>query len=1012
MASIHEHLSKKFSHWELRGRGYQVFDEPVSPEPPFVCSPGNFASPIPIDDGIRTTAVSSFLQRLSRKAAPVELPTAEEDEEPEPELLERRPSVELQISLPRDFDASKHAFEQFLKSVSLCHSPLSFELVGLPERIAAQFAVDQDDVSLIRKQMEAAFPAVTFLCQEEALASAWNDSDEGGTAIIEFGLAREFMFPLAAGRLDPFIGIVAALSELNPGELGLFQIIFQPVRHPWNESIVNAVTNAQGKPFFINAPELTHAAEQKAALPLYAAVVRIAARAEDFDRTWKIAHDLASALQVFAHPAGNELIPLRNDEYPPEAHEADLLLRQTRRSGMILTIEELVGFVHLPSSEVQSPKLAREVSKTKAAPKSLQSGILLGHNTHAGRTVEVRLSGQQRVRHTHIIGASGKGKSTLLLNLIRQDIESGQGVAVLDPHGDLIDAILSVIPESRFNDVIVFDPSDENYSIGFNVLSAHSDLEKNLLASDLVSVFQRLSTSWGDQMGSVLQNAILAFLESSRGGTLADLRRFLLEKEFRNEFLQTVNDPEIVYYWHKGFPQLSGNKSIGSVLTRLETFLAPKPIRYMVSQPVNRLDFREIMDTGKVFLAKLPQGQIGKENAFLLGSLLMAKFQQTAMSRQSQETFARKPFWLYLDEFQNFITPSMAEILTGARKYNVGLILAHQELRQLERNKEVASAVLSNCHTRVVFGVGDEDARKLAEGFSFFEARDLQNLDTGHAICRVERSDHDFNLSVPLPQKEKPAEAAERQRQITTRSREKYATKRADIEAMFSKQAEPMVKTRPAVILTSPEPLPIVPKISELPKLSEVPKTAELITEQPHTLGRGGEQHKTIQERIQSEAHILGFFAEVESQLAKKSNQAADLVLRKGDLTIAVEITVTTTIDHEFGNVKKCLDVGFTRIAVVSPRPERLKAIADAVQAGLGADKAGKVGYYTPDEFIAGLRKLAEQVKSTVEPSAPQERVIRGYKVRRQSISISPEELRAKEAGIIRVIAEAMQRKS
>src|SRR5262249_52548943 len=151
---------------------------------------------------------------------------------------------------------------------------------------------------------------------------------------------------------------------------------------------------------------------------------------------------------------------------------------------------------------------------------------------------------------------------------------------------------------------------------------------------DLVSVFQRLSSSWGDQMGSVLQNAILAFLESERGGTLSDLRRFLIDLPYRHEFLKTVRDPEVVFYWQKAFPQLTGNQSIGPVVTRLENFLTPKSIRHMVSQPTNRLDFANILDNRKIFLAKLPQGQMGRANSFLLGSLLVAKFQQLAMSRQ------------------------------------------------------------------------------------------------------------------------------------------------------------------------------------------------------------------------------------------------------------------------------------------------------------------------------------------------------------------------------------------
>jgi hypothetical protein len=203
-----------------------------------------------------------------------------------------------------------------------------------------------------------------------------------------------------------------------------------------------------------------------------------------------------------------------------------------------------------------------------------------------------RLSAEQRTRHVHLIGASGTGKSTLLFNLIKQDIENGEGIAVLDPAGDLVDRILGAIPPEWIDDVVLVDLSDEQFSVGFNILSAHSELEKTLLASDLVAVFERLSTSWGDQMNSVLQNAILAFLESDRRGTIADVRRFLIETPYRNEFLKSVKDSEVIYYWQKSFPLLSGNKSIGSILTRLDALLAKKPIRHMVSQPENRLGLR------------------------------------------------------------------------------------------------------------------------------------------------------------------------------------------------------------------------------------------------------------------------------------------------------------------------------------------------------------------------------------------------------------------------------------
>ncbi|MEQ2006792.1 MAG: type IV secretion system DNA-binding domain-containing protein, partial [Limisphaerales bacterium] len=787
MAWVDEQFSAQFRKWEQRGRGWRVWPEPVIPEPPFQVFPGHYLPAAPIaDDGRRPTALSSFVQRLARTLKPEPPPLPPEpvqEEESEAEALARGELVELQASLPPKLNASPEAFAHFLGSLAYLREPVGFELLGLPESIITQFVTHPADAASVQRQLQAHFPDAVFMRKEKVLATAWDALADTETAIVEFGLAREFVLPLATNTPDLLIGLTAALASLQPGELGLFQVLFQPVSHAWADSLLRAVSDVEGKPAFVNAPELLAQGKRKVSQPLFAAVVRIAIRSDE--RPWEIARELASALSGLADLQGNELIPLRNDDYPFDDHVDDVRSRQSRRSGMVLNRDELLGFVHLPTTAVRSAKLRRELTKTRPVPKAALagSGLLLGINEHAGQTTEVRLTTEQRVRHSHIIGASGTGKSTLLFNLIRQDIENGEGVAVLDPHGDLVDRILGIIPAHRIGDVVLVDPSDEQYSVGFNILSAHSDLEKNLLSSDLVSVFQRLSTSWGDQMGSVLSNAILAFLESEHGGTLADLRRFLIEPGFRAKFLLTVSDPDIVYYWQKGFPQLSGNKSIGPVLTRLDTFLSPKPIRYMVSQRENRLDFANILDTGKIFLAKLPQGQMGKENAFLLGSLLVAKFQQLAMSRQAQRAESRRPFWLYVDEFQNFITPSMTEILSGARKYRLGLILAHQELRQLERDREVASAVLSNPYTRVVFRVGDADAKTLESGFANFEARDLQNLGTGEALCRLERSDGDFNLRVPLPE-EPDADAAEAVRQaVITASREKYATPRADIEA-------------------------------------------------------------------------------------------------------------------------------------------------------------------------------------------------------------------------------------
>lgn len=742
-------------------------------------------------------------------------------------------------------------------------------------------------------------------------------------------------------------------------------------------------------------------------------------------------------------PNANELIPLRNDNYPSEAHVEDVIRRQTRRSGMLLNFDELLGFVHLPTSDVRSPKFVRHTTKTKPAPALVNnpSGRFLGTNAHLGHQTGVWLTPLQRAQHIHIIGVPGTGKSSLLFNLIRQDIEAGEGVALLDPHGDLVDQILTVIPPERIKDVILLDPSDEEFSIGFNILSAHSDLENARLASDLVSIFRRLSTAWGDQMGSVLTNAILAFLESSRGGTLIDLRRFLLESAFRERVLQTVGDPDIVYYWRKGFAQLSGNKSVGPVLTRLEAFLTPKPIRYMVSQQVNRLDFTDILDSGKIFLAKLSQGAIGNENSYLLGSLLMTKIQQTAMSRQRQLESSRKFFWLYVDEFHNFITPSMAEILSGARKYRLGLTLAHQDLVQLQRDPEVASAVMAHSYTRVCYRVGDSDARTLERSLSFFEARDLQNLSTGEAVCRVERSDFDFNLTVPRPELPSEDAAADRRREVIKASRAKYAVPRAEVEAVLQQQREPVEPenerkkpVRAKSPVSEPEPSateapptsvprpemgnqsPLVPPPVNVPaapppkpvtQVSEAKKTVaeSKPASEPAEWGRGGKQHSAVLRRIKEAAERVGFRVAIDESVPGMAG-GVDVILSRAGLAIACEVTITNPIDYEVGNVEKCAKAGFDQIAVIGVAADKLKRMETAVRHSLGAEVAARVRYFLPDDFIA-------HVQSLPVPAAPEATVreSRGYRIKRSYPQLTPEDAKAREDATIDALAELMRSK-
>lgn len=1027
MTGRSERRSREFLAWEARGRGFQTWAYPVSPEPPFTPYMGGWQETAPIDDGRRETFLSGLVRRVSERLAPSS-PTDVKGEDDPPhatEPFEREDLVEIRAHLPSGLKISGDAYEGFFRSVAACVEPITYELVATGDKITVQFAVAARDERLFRRLLEAFFPDVSFEPTREQLEAAWADGGDACGMVVEFGLGKEFVIPFALGHGDPFVGLVGALSEIEAGEVAVFQVIWSPTAHPWDESIIRSVTHADGSALFVNAPELLPGAREKVSTPIFAAVVRLAVRAESEARVLGIACNVAGALGAYSSQRGNELVPLRNDEYPAEDHEQDLLRRQTRRSGMLLNAEELTGFVHLPTSEVASPRIRQKAGKTKAAPATAKGGsIVLGTNVHHGVTVPVSLTSDQRVRHVHVIGASGTGKSSLLFNMIRQDVESGVGLTLLDPHGDLVDRVLEIIPPKRVADVVLLDPSDEECTVGFNILSAHSDWEKNLLASDLVAVFRRNSTSWGDQLNSVLQNAILALLESERGGTLLDLRRFLLEPAFRAQFLKTIRDENILYYWRHGFAALTGNKSVGSIVTRLDAFLGPKPLRYMVGQKANRLDFGDIMGAGKILLAKLSQGAIGKDNSHLLGSLLVAKIQSEAMSRQRESEASRRDHFLYIDEFHDFLTPSLAETLAGVRKYRLGLVLGHQELRQVEREPDVASALLSNAYTRIVFRVGDKDARTLEGGFSSFEARDIQNLATGEAICRVERSDSDFNLAVEKPEYPPPAEARVRRELVAEASRRRYGTPRAEIERMFAASAPPPATpgaakraekpavspedSRPdetSVVVPPTQPVPATkapaPAVRESQPQAEVPLGADL--------GRGGAQHKAIQDRIKDAAELLGYRVTIEKEILGGAGKV-DLVLLRDAEPIACEVSVTTSIDHEIGNVMKCVRAGFTRIAVVAMSEDKRGKLAAAVGHSLGDDKARCVAVYLPDAFIESLRSR-EAAASAAQPIA-ETRSRGGRIVRRTFTPLSAAEAKAKADEAHRLMAEAMKRKA
>ncbi len=609
-------LEEQFAAWDSIGRGdFEVAPHAVRLEPPFHAFPGYQLRQAIVDDGRRHTLLSKFFSKPNAQPSDKD---AEEAIAPEP--CNRDAPIEYRCHLPKDSGADMSAFSSFLMSLEMLEEPLSFEFVASHAEIKLVFSCALDDEELFLSTFQAYAPDVVLEKGSDIILETWDDEEAAECGIFQLTYLHSFLYQLARSKQDLFVGLCGVLSELRSSEVSVFQVLFSKADRSWNHEINEACFDDRGRPYPHLADQLTKAARSKASEPLFATTIRLAARSPDYSRTIEIIKNLSSVLAPLGEIGGNQLTPMPLDGYDPVDREVDMILRQTARPGVLMTLPELLNVVHLPGKGVRTAKLKRGFRRTKEAPDlGKKDAVMLGVNSHRSMSRDVLLPADTRVRHMHVIGAPGSGKSTFLEHLIRQDLDKGNGFCVLDPHGELIDAVMGAIPEKRRDDVILFDPSDNDYSVAFNILTAHSDQERTLLASDLVSVFARLSTSWGDQMTVVLRNAILAFLESDDGGTLTDLRRFLLDGKFRATFLETVRDPEIVFFWKEGFKTLTGGKSVGPIITRLETFLALKQVRYMVAQRENSLDFRKIMDGGKIVLARLSQGIIGEENAYLLG---------------------------------------------------------------------------------------------------------------------------------------------------------------------------------------------------------------------------------------------------------------------------------------------------------------------------------------------------------------------------------------------------------
>jgi len=410
---------------------------------------------------------------------------------------------------------------------------------------------------------------------------------------------------------------------------------------------------------------------------------------------------------------------------------------------------------------------------------------LLGETTFREQRRAFGIKPEDRRHHIYIIGKTGTGKSTLLKNMVIQDLRLNHGVALIDPHGDLVEDLLNFIPKNRTNEVIYFNPADKENPVGINILEAKGEDEKHLVASSLISIFRHLwKDFWGPRLEHILYNAVLALMDTP-GNTLLGVYRLLVDDKFRERIVANIQDPIVKMFWVEDFENYDPRfrkEIIAPVQNKVGQLLTSAPLRNIIGQTKSSVDFGFVMDQKRIFLANLSKGKIGEDKSNLLGSTIVTKMYLAALERQNIPEEHRRDFYLYIDEFQNFSTDIFPSILSEARKYRLNLTIAHQYLYQLPDS--IKHAVFGNIGTIVSFRTGSYDAKELAEEMSpVFTSEDLENLDNHYIYIRMMidgKMSRAFSATT-LPPTAKNGNESERDK-ILRVSRERYTVPRHAIE--------------------------------------------------------------------------------------------------------------------------------------------------------------------------------------------------------------------------------------
>jgi hypothetical protein len=713
---------------------------------------------------------------------------------------------------------------------------LSFEIVAQDGLIKFYLAVPRHLQRLVELQIHAQYPhAHIEEAQDYNIFTA-----KGAIHVGSFGLAKRSVFPLRTYKkldTDPLSAITNTLSKLQPDEGAAIQLLIRPAPNGWQRQgqkiatdihhgkKVNQALGASAGGFRgamlgvaktlpssfkktseedmreqqmgprLLTPmeqELVKSLEEKASKYGFDVNLRVVTSSPRPDQARMHLLNITNAFsQYTAQESGNAF--RRRRIYRPSSFTRDFIFRHFRESEkFILNTEEVTSLYHLPLPSMETPNILWLQARSAPPPVNLPNeGIVLGTSVYRGVKRDVRIKRDDRRRHVYIIGTTGSGKSVLMSEMVKQDIANGEGVAVVDPHGSLIEDILMSVPKSRADDVVIFDPSDTERPVGLNMLEAGTPEETDFAVQEMIAIFMKLfpPEMIGPMFEHNMRNAMLTLMaDKENPGTIAEIPRMFTDKQFQDYKVSKVTDPVVRAFWEKEMAKTTDfhkSEMLGYLISKVGRFVENAMMRNIIGQPQSGFNVREIMDQGKILLVNLSKGKTGEVNSSLLGLIIVSKLQMAALSRADMPESQRRDFFLYIDEFQNFITDSIATILSEARKYKLDLTLAHQYLGQLSvgQDTKIRDAVLGNVGTMISFRVGVEDAEILAKQYApVFTPFDLVNISRFNAYFRLlidNTAAKGFNVATHPPTKGRPEMAAA----IKQLSRLKYGRDRASIES-------------------------------------------------------------------------------------------------------------------------------------------------------------------------------------------------------------------------------------